>query len=75
MVVNDEPLRDYISKMSVTEMCMLRCMSGHTRMDRIRNEVIRSKVGVAPIENKVREGHLRWYRHIQHRSVEAPVRA
>ncbi|EXB56439.1 putative CRM domain-containing protein [Morus notabilis] len=29
-------------------------MSDHTRMDRIRNEVIRSKVGVAPIEDKAK---------------------
>ena len=56
-------------------MRMLRWMSGHTRMDRIRNEVIRSKVGVAPIEDKVREGRLRWYGHVQRRPLEAPVRA
>ena len=56
--------RQHISKMSVAEMRMLRWMSGHTRMDRIRNEVIRSKVGVAPIEDKVREGRLRWFRHV-----------
>ncbi|EXC32766.1 hypothetical protein L484_019880 [Morus notabilis] len=61
--------------MSVAEMRMLRWMSGHTRMDRIRNEVIRSKVGVAPIEDKVRENHLRWYGHVQRRSLDAPVRA
>ena len=56
--------RQQIYKMSVAEMRMLRWMSGHTRMDRIRNEVIRSKVGVAPIEDKVREGRLRWYGHV-----------
>ncbi|EXB60461.1 hypothetical protein L484_014914 [Morus notabilis] len=65
--------RQHISKMSVAEMRMLRWMSGHTRMDRIRNEVIRSKVGVAPIEDKVGEGHLRWYEHVQRRPLEAPV--
>ncbi|EXB52176.1 hypothetical protein L484_004277 [Morus notabilis] len=51
--------RQQIYKMSVAEMCMLRWMSGHTRMDRIRNEVIRSKIGVAPIEDKVLENRLR----------------
>ncbi|EXB58176.1 hypothetical protein L484_026378 [Morus notabilis] len=30
-------------------------------MDRLRNEVIRSKVGVVPIEDKVRKGRLRWF--------------
>ncbi|EXC31206.1 DNA ligase 4 [Morus notabilis] len=44
-------------------------------MDRIRNEVIRSKVGVAPIEDKVREDRLRWYVHVQRRPLEALVRA
>ena len=44
-----------------------------TRMDHIRNEVIRSKVGVASIEDKVHEDRLRWYGHVQRRSLEAPV--
>ena len=56
--------RQQIYKMSVEEMRMLRWIIGHTRMDRIRNEVIRSKVGVALIEDKVRENCLRWYEHI-----------
>ena len=64
-----------ISKMSVAEIRMLRWMSGHTRMNRIRNEVIRSKVGVALIEDKVRQGRLRWFGHVQRRPLEAPVRA
>lgn len=45
------------------------------RMDRIRNEVIRSKVGVALIEDKVRQGRLRWSGHVQRRPLEALVRA
>ncbi|EXC17267.1 DNA-directed RNA polymerase II subunit [Morus notabilis] len=45
--------RQHISKMSVVEMRMLKWMSDHTRMDHIRNKVIHSKVGVAPIEDKV----------------------
>ncbi|EXB94041.1 hypothetical protein L484_009385 [Morus notabilis] len=53
--------RQHISKMSVAKMLMLRWISGYTRMDRIRNEIICSKVGVAPIEDKVHEGRLRWY--------------
>ncbi|EXB44844.1 hypothetical protein L484_026425 [Morus notabilis] len=43
-------------------------------MDSIRNEVIRSKVGVAPIEDKIREGRLRWYGHVQRRPLEALVK-
>ena len=50
-------------------------MSGHTRMECIRNEVIRNKVGVAPIEDKVRKNRLRWYGHVQRRPLKALVRA
>ena len=65
--------RQHISKMSVIEMCMLRWMSDHTRMDHIRNEVIRSKVGITPIEDKMRKGRLSWYEYVQRRPLEAPV--
>ena len=34
-------------------MRMLRWFCGHTRRDRVRNEVIRDRVGVAPIEEKL----------------------
>lgn len=53
---------------------MLRWMCGHTRKDRLRNEVIREKVGVASIEEKMRENRLRWFGHVKRRSGDAPVR-
>ncbi|CAD7076713.1 unnamed protein product [Hermetia illucens] len=40
---------------------MLRWTSGVTRLDHIRNEDIRDRYGVAPIVEKLRERHLRWY--------------
>ncbi|XP_070020690.1 uncharacterized protein [Nicotiana sylvestris] len=46
----------------------------HTRMDKIRNDDIREKVHVAPIDDKMREARLRWFRHVQRRSPDAPVR-
>ena len=48
-------------------------MCGHTRKDRIRNEVIRDRVGVAPIEKKLVQHRLMWFGHIQWKSPEAPV--
>ncbi|VDO89299.1 unnamed protein product [Heligmosomoides polygyrus] len=33
-------------------------------MDRIRNDVIRQKFGVAPIADKMREARLRWHGHV-----------
>nr|XP_009802111.1 PREDICTED: uncharacterized protein LOC104247724 [Nicotiana sylvestris] len=43
-------------------------------LDRIRNEVIQNKVGVAPVEAKMREARLRWFRHVKRRRADAPVR-
>ena len=48
-------------------------MCGHMRFDRIRNEVIRDRVGVAHIEDKMRENRLGWFGHVK-RSVDAVVR-
>ena len=53
---------------------MIRWMCGYTRLDRIRNVVIRERVGVAPLEEKLRETRLRWFGHIKGRSVNASVR-
>ncbi|XP_070042135.1 uncharacterized protein [Nicotiana tomentosiformis] len=64
----------HVQKMKVAEMRMLRWMSGHTRLDRIRNEVIRDKVGVAPIEDKMQEARLRWFGHVRRRSTDTLVR-
>jgi len=58
----------------VAEMRMVRWMCGFTRLDGIRNGVIRSLAEVAPIEEKMRESRLRWFGHVKRRSVAAPVR-
>ena len=62
------------SKVSVAEMRMLRWMSGKTRHDRIRNDIIRERVGVAPIVEKLVENRLRWFGHVERRPVDAVVR-
>ncbi|VDP11557.1 unnamed protein product [Heligmosomoides polygyrus] len=49
------------TRLSVMETKMLRWTAGVTRMDRIRNDVIRQKFGVAPIVYRMREARLRWY--------------
>ena len=54
---------------------MLRWFCGHTRRDRVRNEAIRERVGVAPIEEKLTQHRLRWFGHVQRRPPEALVRS
>jgi hypothetical protein len=49
----------HIQKMSVAEMRMLRWICGHARKDRIRNDDIRDKLGVAPIQEKLVQHRLR----------------
>ena len=67
--------RRHVQQLSVAEMQMLRWFCGHTRRDRVRNEVIRKRVGVAPIEEKLTQHRLRWFGHVQRRPPEAPVRS
>ncbi|KAH0468953.1 hypothetical protein IEQ34_002185 [Dendrobium chrysotoxum] len=69
------PLKEkHNTKLSVAEMRMLRWMSSFTLRDRIRNEHIREKVGVAPVEDKIRESRLRWFGHIKWWPSNDPVR-
>ena len=65
--------RRHVQQLGVAEMRMLRWMCGHTRKDRVRNDDIRDRVGVAPIEEKLVQHHLRWFGHIQCRPPETPV--
>ncbi|XP_070057152.1 uncharacterized protein [Nicotiana tomentosiformis] len=65
----------HVQKMKVAEMRMLRWMCGHTRLNRIRNAIIRDKVSVSPIEDKMREARLRWFGHVRRKSTNAPVRS
>ena len=50
--------------MSVAEMRTFRWMCGNTRRDKVRNEDIRTKIGLASIEEKMGENRLRWFGHV-----------
>jgi len=60
--------------MRIVEMRMIRWIYGHTRLDKIRKEVIRGKIGVASIEDKIRDVRLHWFDHIKRRNMDASVR-
>jgi hypothetical protein len=55
-------------------MCMLRWICGHTRRDRIRNDDIRERLGVTPVEEKLVQHRLRWFGHMQRRPAKTPIR-
>jgi hypothetical protein len=55
-------------------MHILRWICGHTRGDRVQNDDIRERLGVAPVEEKLMQHRLRWFGHIQRRPAEAPIR-
>ena len=55
-------------------MRMLRWMCGQTLLDRIRNQEFRDKLGVAPISGKMRQHRLRWFGHVQRKTLAAPMR-
>ena len=66
--------RNHVQKMSVIELRMLHWMCGNTQRDKVRNEDIRTKIGVASIEEKMRKNRLRWFGHVRRRPTDAPVR-
>ena len=51
----------HVQQLSVAEMRVLRWICGHIRMDRVRNDDIRDRLEVAPIEEKLVQHRLRWF--------------
>ena len=49
-------------------------MCGKTKIEKVRNENIRSLVGITPIEDKMRDNRLRWFGHIRHRLIDTTVK-
>jgi hypothetical protein len=56
-------------------MRMLRWIYDNTRRDRVQNDDIRERLGVAPVDEKLVQHRLRWFGHIQRRPAEASVRS
>jgi hypothetical protein len=67
--------RQHVQQLSVAEMRMLRWICGNIRRDRVRNDDIRERLGVASVEEKLVQHRLRWFGHIQQSPAEAPVRS
>ena len=56
-----------VGKLGMAEMRMLWMEMEITKMDKVRNECVRRKVGGENIEEKIREARLRWYGHMRRR--------
>ena len=53
-------------KLDVAEMKCLRSICGVTRMDRVRNEVVRERVGVSEkLSKRVDRKVLKWFGHVE----------
>ena len=63
-----------IHKMSISEMRMLRWIDGNTQKDRVQNNEICLKIGVAPIDEKIRKSYLKWFGYVQRRATYAPIK-
>ncbi|KAJ8723102.1 hypothetical protein PYW08_003014 [Mythimna loreyi] len=57
-------LERHKQSLRVTEMNMLRWMSGVSRKDRTKNSRIQGSLQVRDIADKLQEGRLRWYGHV-----------
>ena len=58
------------SKIQAAEMKVLRTIRGVTRMDRLRNDQIRSDLSVKPLLKEIEERKLRWYGHVKRMDSE-----
>lgn len=53
---------------------MLHWMCGKIGQDRIKNEIISESDRIAPIVEKMVENTLRWFEHVERKSVDSVVR-
>ena len=51
--------------MDVVEIKMLKWEIGLTKREKIRNEVVRGKLGVREVSAKAKENRLRWYGYVR----------
>lgn len=63
-----------VKKLQTTEMKMLRGILGVSRREHIRNEEIRRRLNVTPIDIILRSGRLRWFGHVYRRDDSSEIK-
>ena len=53
------------SRLVAAEMKPIRIILGKTRLDRLRNEELRKRLDVMPLESRIEQAKLRWLGHLQ----------
>jgi hypothetical protein len=65
----------HVQQLSIAEMRILWWIYGNTSRDQVWNDDICERLGMAPVEEKLMEHRLRWFEHIQRRSMKTPDRS
>lgn len=55
-------------------MRMLRQIGENIQKDRVQNNVVCLKIGVVPIDEKIRKSYLRWFGYVQRKTTYAPIK-
>ena len=58
------------NRMDAAEIKMLRWSLGVTRRDMLRNRVVRDRLKVGVLSQKIKESRLRWYGHVERREED-----
>lgn len=66
-------INKHVQQISVAKMRMLHWICGHTRRDRVWNNDIHDRLGIAPIEENLVQHRLKWFGQVQRRLPETPV--
>lgn len=67
--------KKFESKVTATEMKMLRMTTGVTKLDKIKSSRIRGSLQIkTPVVEKIEQDRIRWYCHVQRRDETNPVK-
>src|SRR5664279_2814161 len=64
-----------MQRLERVERMMIRWMCGVTLKDRNSSEELRERLGIVSVSDKVRQGRLRWFEHVEHKDTDDWVSA